>query len=98
MLTTIQSTDLRRRVRKVLDRVQTEQKPVVVQTYDTPQAVLIPYADFEAYQAWRERRQARAAWLARLQAIAEEVSERAALSNEKADVLIGEAVQETRAS
>jgi len=72
--TTIQSTDLRRRVREILDRVRMEQEPVIVQTYDTPQAVLIPYEQFEAYQAWQKRRQKRGAWLAELRSIAEEVS------------------------
>ena len=98
MPATIQSTDLRRRVREVLDRVRIEKKPVVVQTYDTPQAVLIPYDDFEAYQAWRERQRKRAAWLAELRAIAEEVSSRAALSDDEAAALIDKAIQETRAS
>ena len=82
----------------MLDRVRTEQEPVFVQTYDMPQAVLIPYDDFEAYRAMRERRQTHATWLARLQAIAEEVSERAALADEEASALIDEAVHETRAS
>jgi prevent-host-death family protein len=95
--TTVQSTDLRRRVREVLDQVRMEQEPVIVQTYDTPQAVLIPYDDFEAYQTWRERQRKRAAWLTELQAIAEEVSQRADLSDAEADALINEAVRETRA-
>jgi prevent-host-death family protein len=93
--TTIQSTDLRRQVREVLDRVQRKQEPVIVQTYNTPQAVLIPYKEFEAYQAWQVRRRERRAWLAELQAIAEEVSARAALSDEEAEGLIDEAVRET---
>ncbi len=96
--TTVQSTDLRRRVREVLDRVRIEQEPIVVQTYDTPQAVLIPYDDFEAYRAWRERRGQRAAWLAELRDIAEQVSERAALSDTQAGDMIDEALRETRAS
>jgi prevent-host-death family protein len=96
--TTVQSTDLRRRVREVLDRVRMEREPVIVQTYDTPQAVLIPYDDFEAYQAWQERRRQRAAWLDELRSIAEEVSERAALSEAEADALIDEAVRDTRGS
>jgi prevent-host-death family protein len=96
--TTVQSTDLRRRVRQILDRVRMEQEPVIVQTYDTPQAVLIPYEDFEAYQSWRERRAERAAWLKELRTIAEEVSQRAALSDAEAEVLIAEAEQETRNS
>lgn len=95
---TVQSTDLRRRVREVLDRVRIEQEPIVVRTYDTPQAVLIPYGDFEAYQAWRERQANRAAWLSELRDIAEEVSERASLSDAEAASLIDEAIWETRAS
>ena len=92
MTVTIQSTDLRRQVREVLDRVRREQESVVVRTYDTPQAVLIPYEEFEAYQAWRDRRQKRQAWLAELRTIAEQVSTRAALSDDEAAELIDEAV------
>ena len=95
---TIQSTDLRRRVREVLDRVRIEQEPIVVQRYDTPQAVLIPYDDFEAYRTWRERWTQRAAWLAELRDIAQQVSDRAALSDSEAEDRIDEAVRETRSS
>ena len=98
MAVSVQATDLRRRVREVLDRVRREGEPVIVRTYDTPQAVLIPYEEFEAYQAWQARRRERAAWLAELRAIAEEVSARAALPEDKADALIAEAIRETRAS
>jgi prevent-host-death family protein len=97
-MSSVQSTDLRRRVREVLDRVQRENEPVIVRTYDTPQAVIIPYNDFEAYQSWRKRRRQRVAWLEALQAIAEEVSARADLSDADAGALIAEAIQETRAS
>jgi PHD/YefM family antitoxin component YafN of YafNO toxin-antitoxin module len=75
-----------------------EQEPVIVCTYDTPQAVLIPYDEFEAYQAWRDRRRERAAWLSELRSIAEEVSARAELSDDEAEALVNEAVRETRAS
>ena len=95
MTITIQSTDLRRRVREVLDRVRRKQEPIIVQTYDTPQAVLIPYEEFEAYQAWQVHRRERRAWLSELRAIAEEVSARTALSDDEAEVLIDEAVRET---
>lgn len=95
MTVTIQSTDLRRRVREVLDRVRREQEPVIVRTYDTPQAVLIPYEQFEAYQGWQVRQRERKAWLAELRAIAEEVSARSALSDDEAADLIAEAVRET---
>ena len=94
MTVTIQSTDLRRRVREVLDRLRREKQPVIVQTYDTPQAVLIPYEEFEAYQAWQVQRRQRKAWLAELRAIAESVSFRASLSDDQAEELVQEAVRE----
>jgi PHD/YefM family antitoxin component YafN of YafNO toxin-antitoxin module len=82
-------------VREVLERVRREQEPIIVRTYDTPQAVLIPYERFEAYQIWQERRLKRGAWLAELRSIAEQVSTRAALSDDEAAELIDEAVRET---
>jgi prevent-host-death family protein len=98
MTVTVQSTDLRRQVREVLNRVQRDQEPIIVRTYDTPQAVLIPYEDFEAYQAWQARQRERAEWLNELRAIAKEVSARAALSDHEAAALTTEAIRETRAS
>ena len=91
MTETVQSTDLRRRLREVLDRVRLERDPVIVQSYDTPQAVLIPYEDFVAFREWQVSRAQRQAWLAELRAIAEEVSARAALSEDEAAALIEEA-------
>jgi prevent-host-death family protein len=91
MVETIQSTDLRRRVREVLDRVRLKREAVIVQSYDTPQAVLIPYEDYVAYREWQVGRARRQAWLAELRAIAEEVSARAALSEEDAAALIEQA-------
>ena len=91
MAETIQSTDLRRRVREVLDRVRLKREAVIVQSYDTPQAVLIPYEDFIAYREWQAGRAKRQVWLAELRAIAEEVSARAALADDEVDALIAEA-------
>jgi len=96
MAWSIQSTDLRRRVREVLDRVRVQHDPVIVRNYDTPQAVIIPYDEFEAYQAWQKSRQERAAWLSELQNIARQVSERASLAEEDAAALIDQAVRSTR--
>ena len=98
MAVIIQSSDLRRRVREVLDRVRRDQEPVIVRTYGKPQAVLIPYEQFEAYQTWQSRQRERAVWLSELRTIAEEVSARAALSDAEAAALIDEAVREIRAS
>jgi prevent-host-death family protein len=88
---TIQTSDLRRRVREVLDRVRVGREPVIVQCYDAPQAVIIPFEDFEAYREWQTGRQQRQAWLAELRAIAAEVSARAGLTDDEAAVLIAEA-------
>ncbi len=91
MLETIQSTSLRRKVREVLDRVRLEGKPLIIKTYDTPQAVLIPYKDYQAFQEWQERQKKKEVWLQELQKIAEAVSERAELSDQEAEELIAEA-------
>lgn len=98
MTKSVKSTDLWRRVREVLDQVQKEGEPVVVRTYDTPQAVLIPYDEFEAYETWRAERRERAAWLAELRRIAEDVSARANLTEAEADALIEEAKETTHTS
>ncbi len=45
MAFTVQTTDLRRRSREVLDRVRLKEEPVIVQSYDTPQVVIIPYKE-----------------------------------------------------
>lgn len=95
MTLTIQSTDLRRRVREVLERLRQEREPVIVRVYDAPKAVLIPYEEFEEYRAWQVQRRERKAWLAELRAIAESVSSRAALSDDQAVELIDEATAET---
>ena len=98
MTWTVQTTDLRRRVREILDRVRLEREPVIVRSYDTPQAVIIPYEEFEDYREWRAASGKRAAWLAELRRIAEEVSARAALSENEAAALVDEAIRATRGS
>jgi len=83
-------------MRAVLDRVRLEGEPVIIRSYGTPQAVIIPYEEFEGYSEWRARAQKRAAWLAELRRIAEEVSTRAALSDAEAAEVIDEAIQAAR--
>jgi len=92
----VQSTDLRRQVRAILDRVRLEGEPVIVRSYETPQAVIIPYEDFEAYMEWRASARKRATWLAELRRIAEDVSARAALSDAEATDVIDEAIRAAR--
>lgn len=98
MTWTVQTTDLRRRVREILDRVRLKQEPAIVRSYDTPQAVIIPYEDFEDYMEWRTISEKRAIWLGELQRIATEVSARAALAEDEAAALIDEAIETTRAN
>jgi len=61
MTRTIQSTELRRRLRHVLDRTRIEREPVIIQCYGTPQAVLIPYEDFVTFFEWQANRAQRKA-------------------------------------
>jgi prevent-host-death family protein len=96
MTWTVQTTDLRRRAREILDRVRLRREAVVIRSYDTPQAVLIPYEEYHSYVEWRTSREKRAAWLAELQRIAEEVSARAALSEREVTDLVDEAIRATR--
>jgi prevent-host-death family protein len=91
MSRTIQTTDLRRRVRDVLERVRVKRETFIIKSYNTPQAVILPYEEYEAYQAWQAAQQKRTAWMSELRRIAEEVSEYAALSDEDADNLVDEA-------
>jgi hypothetical protein len=53
---TIQSTDLWRQPREMLDRAGPEQEPVIVHTYHTPQAVIIPHDQDAVYQDWQKHR------------------------------------------
>jgi len=96
MTWTVQTTALRRQVRQVLDRVRLKREPVVIQNYDTPQAVIIPYDEFAAYSEWRAAGEKRAVWLSELRRIAEDVSKRAALSETEAAALVDEAIQSAR--
>ncbi len=94
MSLTIQTTDLRRRVRDVLERVRVKREIFIVKSYNTPQAVILPYEEYENYQTWQAVQQKRAAWLGELHRIAEQVSDYAALSDEDAQKLINEAAKQ----
>jgi prevent-host-death family protein len=87
----IQTTDLRRRVRDVLERVKVKRETFIVKSYNTPQAVILPYEEYEVYQNWQAAQQKRTAWMGELRRIAEQISEYAALSDQDADQLIDEA-------
>lgn len=96
MTWTVQATDLRRRSRDILDRVRLKREAAIIQSYNTPQAVLIPYEEFQNYAKWQAANEKQAAWLSELQRIAENVSARAALSEDEATDLVNEAIRKTR--
>jgi prevent-host-death family protein len=96
MLQAIQSTDLRRRSREILERVRLKKEALVIQNYGTPQAVIIPYEDYAEFLTWRASKEKRAIWLAELQHIAAAVTDGAALSEEKAGYIVDEATQSMR--
>ena len=93
MVATIQSTGLRYSARKVLEDVRSKRVPVVVLLDDTPQAAIVPCADFEAYQVWRAHCQDRAAWMRKLRDIVDEVSARTGLCDDDLPTLIVEVVR-----
>ncbi len=77
MTWTIQSTDLRQRVREVLDRVRVQREPVIVSSYDTPQAVIIPYDDFKDFKEWQaHRKRSDERWQTEFQALTARVHAR----------------------
>ncbi len=96
MTWTIQTTELRRRSRDILDRVRLKQEPAIIKSYNTPQAVIIPYQEFQNYKKWQAANEKRAAWLSELRRIALDTSARAALSENKAADLVNEAIHATR--
>jgi len=77
----------------VLERVRTKRETYIIKSYKTPQAVILPYEEYEAYQTWQAVQQKRATWMGELRRIADEVSEFAALSDKDAQKLIDEAAK-----
>jgi prevent-host-death family protein len=96
MTITVQTTDLRRRSREILDRVRMKREAIIIRSYDDPQAVLIPFDQYDEFIAWRKSQENRTIWLDELRKIAEEVSSRAGLSDEETRSLTREAISVVR--
>lgn len=96
MTRVVRSTDLRRKAREILDWVRTRGEEVVIQTYGSPQAVIISYEEYQNYKQLRAAAEQRRAAVERLSRIAEEVSRRTArLSATGIGALVDEAIDET---
>ncbi len=95
----IKATDLRRRTRQVLDWVRVDGEEVIVESYNTPQAVIISYSDYLTYKELEKAEALRRALVGELQQIAAEVSRRAqAMADEDVPALVDEAIAAARES
>ena len=95
----IKATDLRRRTRQVLDWVRVDGEEIVVESYNTPQAVIISYSDYLTYKELERAEARRQALVGELQQVAAEVSQRAQeMAEEDIQTLIGEAIAAARES
>ncbi len=91
MPSTVQTTDLRRHVREILERVRTRRETFIIQSYKTPQAVILPYEEYLNFTTWQSAHEKRTAWLGELRQIAEQVSQYSNLSEDEAQKMIDEA-------
>jgi prevent-host-death family protein len=85
-------TDLQRRFKSVLDEVVRDRTPYVLARGSRPEAVLIPYDEFQKYLSWREN------VLERFNQVRRELAEHnERYSDEEIDRDIEEAIAEVRA-
>lgn len=63
-------TDLRIKTKEVFDLVKTKKLPVIVMRESTPEAVIIPYSDFDAFQEEK-----RMIWNRRLEELARQTKQ-----------------------
>jgi prevent-host-death family protein len=93
----IKATDLRRRTRQVLDWVRIDGEKIIVESYNTPQVVIISYSDYLTYKELERAEARRRALVGELQQIATEVSQRAReVTDEDIPRLVGEAIAAAR--
>jgi prevent-host-death family protein len=95
----IKTTDLRRRTRQVLDWVRVDGEEIIVESYNTPQAVIISYSDYLTYKELERAETRRQALVNELQQIATEVSQRAQeVTDKDVPALVSEAIAAARES
>lgn len=95
----IKATDLRRRTRQVLDWVRVDGEKIIVESYNTPQAVIISYSDYLTYKELERAEARRRALVGELQQIAAQVSQRAQeVADEDIPTLVDKAVAAARES
>ena len=95
----VRRTALRRNARAILDWVRTNREEVIIQTYGSPQAVIISCEEYQNYKRLQARVEQRQEVVRRLSRIAEEVSQRTSgFADAEVGALVGEAVTAARRS
>jgi len=95
----IKTTDLRRRTRQVLDWVRVDGEKIIIESYNTPQAVIISYSDYLTYKELERAEARRRALVGELQQIAAQVSQRAQeAADEDVPTLVDKAIAAARES
>jgi len=83
----ISTSEAKAKLSNFLQQVVNNREEVIIQKHGDPQAVLIPYSEYEQFNVWREQARRRQA-LAELQKLADEIHSRNQdLSPAKADEL-----------
>ncbi len=87
----VSSTELQKRTRDIIDQARTQDVTIVVETYGKPMVVILPYAEYQAYLAFKQRRQAaRDERFAQVRRLAEQNAAANGLTDAEAAALIEE--------
>jgi hypothetical protein len=95
MVDSYDTAEFSQRSEEILDQLQDKPEGIVLKRGQIPQAAVLPYKEYEEYLVWRASQEKRQAWLNELQRIADEVSQRAGLSEKEAAELAEQSYRET---
>lgn len=95
MVDTFEINEFSQRTEEILAQMQDSPEGIILKSGQTPKAAILPYRYYEEYLVWRSGQEKRQAWLDELQRIADEVSQRAGLSEEEAADLAERSYRET---
>ena len=88
----VTSTELQKHTRDIIDMARTQDMVIVIETYGKPMAVMLPYDEYQAYLAFKQRqhdeRRERFAQVRELAALNAAVT---GLSDSEAAILVEEA-------
>jgi PHD/YefM family antitoxin component YafN of YafNO toxin-antitoxin module len=95
MIDSYEIGEFSQRSEEIINRLRERPEGTVLKSKGKPQAVVLPYPEYQEYLAWHASQEKRQAWLKELQRIADEVSARAGLSEEEAAELAERSYRET---